>query len=112
MPPSQPNLNRRAFISGRLANPDAIVMPPDAEIASVLVQARPDRLAQVEAAIAALAGCEIHARDPKGKLVVVIETSNAGAVGSTLNTIALLPDVFSAALVFHAIDAAASGDKS
>ena len=42
------------------------------------------------------------ARDPKGKLVVVIEASKAGAIGSTLNTIALLPHVFSAALVFHA----------
>jgi nitrate reductase NapD len=103
---SKPVIDRRAFISGRLADPDALVAPPGAEIASVLVQARPERLAEVEAAIAALAGCEVHARDPKGKLVVVIELSDAGAVGTTLNTIALLPDVFSAALVFHASDAA------
>ena len=95
-----------AFISGRIADPDALIAPPGAEIASVLVQARPDRLDAVEAAIAALAGCEIHARDAKGKLVVVIEAAHAGAVGTTLNTIALLPDVFSAALVFHASDAA------
>jgi nitrate reductase NapD len=40
-----------------------------------------------------------------GKRVVVIE-AKAGAIGSTLNTIALLPHVFSAALVFHANDAA------
>jgi periplasmic nitrate reductase NapD len=103
---SKPVIDRRAFISGRLADPDALVAPPGAEIASVLVQARPERLAEVEAAIAALAGCEVHARDPKGKLVVVIELSDAGAVGTTLNTIALLPHVFSAALVFHASDAA------
>jgi nitrate reductase NapD len=109
---NQPILDRRAFISGRLADPDALVTPPGAEIASVLVQARPDRLDDVEAAIVAIAGCEVHARDPKGKLVIVIETSNAGAVGSTLNTIALLPNVISASLVFHAIDAAASGEAS
>jgi len=101
-------LDRRALIRGRIANLDRLVTPPDAEIASVLVQARPERLAQVEAAIAALAGCEIHARDPKGKLVVVIEAANAGAVGATLNEIALLPNVFSAALVFHAVDAVAA----
>jgi len=112
MPLNQPALDRRAFISGRLANPDALVTPPDAEIASVLVQARPERLREVERAIAALPGCEVHARDPKGKLVVVIETTNAGAVGTRLNEIALLPDVFSAALVFHAIDAAAPGETS
>ena len=112
MPLRQPTLDRRAFISGRLANPDALVMPPGAEIASVLVQARPDRLVEVEAAILALAGCEVHGRDPKGKLVVVIEAANAGALGAMLTAIALLPDVFSAALVFHAIDAAASGETS
>ena len=105
MPPAQSILDRRAFISGRLADPNALVTPPGAEIASVLVQARPERLTQVEAGILAIAGCEIHARDPKGKLVVVIEAANAGVVGTTLNTIALLPHVFSASLVFHATDA-------
>ena len=98
-------IDRRAFISGRVVDPNRVVMPPDAEIASVLVQARPERLRQVEAAIAAIAGCEIFGRDARGKLVVVIETSDASTIGSTLNTIALLPDVFSASLVFHAIDA-------
>ena len=100
--------SRRTLISGCIVNPDRLVTPPGAEIASVLVQARPEWLAQVEAAIAALAGCEIRARDPKGKLVVVIEATSAGAVGTTLNEIALLPNVFSAALVFHATDAAAA----
>ena len=107
---NQPILDRRAFISGRLADRDAIVAPPGAEIASVLVQARPDRLDDVEAAIVAIAGCEVHARDPQGKLVVVIEAANAGALGATLTAIALLPSVFTASLVFHAIDAAASGE--
>ena len=98
-------LNRRALITGRVLSADRIVPPPGCEIASMLVQARPERLVEVEAEIVALPGCEIHGRDPRGKLVVVIETSNASAIGSTLNTIALLPDVFSASLVFHAIDA-------
>jgi len=98
-------LDRRAVISGRLATADPVVVPPGGEIASILVQARPERLAEVEAAIAALSGCEIHGRDPRGKLVVVIDAPDAGAIGTTLNTIALLPDVFSAALVSHAIDA-------
>jgi nitrate reductase NapD len=102
--PLNPSIDRRAFISGSLSDPDPVVTPPGDEIASILVQARPERLEAVEAAIAALAGCEIHARDPRGKLVVVIEAASSGAIGSTLNTIALLPDVFSAALVFHASD--------
>jgi nitrate reductase NapD len=104
--PLNERIDRRALITGHLADAGRVINPPGAEIASVLVQARPERLAAVEAAITALDGCEVHARDPKGKLVVVMEVSNAGALGSTLNTIALLPDVFSAALVFHASDVA------
>jgi len=103
---NQPTVDRRAFMSGRLADPGALIKPPGAEIASMLVQARPDCLDDVAAAITRIAGCEVHARDPKGKLVVVIETTNASAVGSALNTIALLPNVYSASLVFHATDAA------
>ena len=98
-------IDRRAFISGRVANPDPVIPPPGGEIASILVQARPERLTYVEAAILAVAGCEIHARDPKGKLVVVIDAPEAGIIGTTLNTLALLPDVYSASLVFHAVDA-------
>ena len=97
-------IDRRAFITGRVINSDKVVAPPEDEIASILVQARPEHLVEVEATIAALEFCEIHARDPKGKLVVVIDAPRSGAIGSTLNIIALLPHVYSAALVFHAID--------
>lgn len=97
-------IDRREFISGRLVDSDRVIAPPGGEIASILVQARPENLDEVEAAIVALAGCEIHGRDPKGKLVVVIDAPNAGAIGETLNIIALLPNVYSASLVFHATD--------
>jgi nitrate reductase NapD len=98
-------IDRRALITGRLPRVDRVVAPPGGEIASILVQARPERLAAVESAILALHGCEIYGRDPKGKLVVVVDAADAGALGTTLNTIALLADVYSASLVFHAIDA-------
>lgn len=100
------SVDRRAFLSGRVANPNPIIAPPGGEIASILVQVRPERLAEVEAAIVALEGCEIHGRDPKGKLVVVMDMPDAGMIGTALNTIALLPHVYSASLVFHAIDVA------
>ena len=102
---SHSTIDRRALITGRLLNPDHVVAPPGGEIASILVQARPERLADVETAILTLEGCEIFGRDPKGKLVVVVDAPNAGSLGTTLNNIALLPDVYSASLVFHAIDA-------
>ncbi len=94
---SAPTPDRRAFISGAWT---------PCEIASVLVQAMPATLAETEQQITALAGCEIHGRDPRGKLVVVIEAADAGALGTTLTAISLLPHVLSATLVYHAIDAA------
>ena len=97
-------IDRRSVITGRLHKADRVIGPPGGEIASILVQARPERLNDVEAAILALPGCEVFVRDPKGKLVVVIDADDAGVIGTTLNTIALLPNVYSAALVFHAIE--------
>ncbi len=102
---SQPAINRRALITGRIVNPDRVVTPPGSEIASIIVQARPENLDEVSVAITALAGCEVHARDPKGKLIVVADAPDSGALGTLLNTISLLPHVHTASLVFHATDA-------
>jgi len=99
-------IDRRTLITGRVLTAERVVAPPGGEIASILVQARPERLDDVEAAILALPGCEIYGRDSRGKLVAVVDAPDAGSLGSTLNTIALLPHVLAAALVFHAIDAA------
>ena len=104
MAQSHTAIDRRALITGRLLNADRIVPPPGGEIASIVVQARPDHLAAVEAAITAFSGCEIHGRDARGKLVVVVDAPDAGSLGTMLNNIALLPDVYSASLVFHAIE--------
>ena len=112
-------VDRRALITGRLLTQDRVIAPPGGEIASILVQARPERLVEVEAAILELQGCEIYGRDPKGKLVVVADAPDTGALGTILNSIAMVPDVYTASLVFHAIDAAqdsrqepALGEKS
>jgi nitrate reductase NapD len=105
VPDHQTAIDRRSFMLGRAPHGREPAASTAADIASVLVQTRPEHLAAVEAAICELAGCEVHARDPKGKLVVVIEAPDAGAVGTVLNTIAMTKNVLSAALVFHAVDA-------
>jgi nitrate reductase NapD len=92
------------LITGRVLSTDRIVSPPGCEIASIIVQARPERLAALEAEIAAMPGCEIHGRDARGQLIVVTEAPDAGSLGTLLNTIQSLGDVYSAALVFHAIE--------
>jgi periplasmic nitrate reductase NapD len=96
--PASGDVDRRSFLSGGWTSGMS-------EIASALVQARPERLADVAQAIGRIDGVEVFGSDPRGKLVVVIEARDSGAIGATLNSIALLPNVLSAALVFHAIDA-------
>jgi nitrate reductase NapD len=97
-------VDRRSFINGQWAAPGSTDAESVVEIASVLVQARPDRLDAAIRAIEALPGTEIGSRDQRGKAVVVIEASDVGTIGTLLNTISLLPDVLNAALVFHATD--------
>ncbi len=80
------SIDRRKFMNGgwttgRQRSPDAV------EIASILVQARPERLEAAARAIEALPGTQIYSRDPKGKLVVVIEAADTGSIGATLNAI-------------------------
>ena len=96
--------DRREFVRGSWG-PRESSPYPSAEIASILVQTRPERLAEAERSILAVPGTEIHGRDPRGKLVVVIEAPDVGTVGTALNIIALLPGVITASLVFHATDA-------
>ena len=99
-------VGRRAFLHGRWNNDLAHSPGPAFEIASILVQARPDRLDEVAGAIEALAGTQIYSRDARGKLVVVVEAAGSDRIGTTLNTISLLPGVATAALVFHGTDEA------
>jgi periplasmic nitrate reductase NapD len=98
-------VDRRALLTGRLPARDRAVGAPGGEIGSILVQARPERLAGVEAAISALNGCEIYGRDPRGKLIVVVDVADGGVLGTILNIVATLPHVYSASLVFHGVDA-------
>ena len=102
--PYRHSVDRRKFINGRWSVRAEENPPGTAEIASILVQTRPERLAAAARAIEALPGAQIYSRDPKGKLVVVIEAENVGTIGETLNTISAMPDVLTAALVYHATD--------
>jgi nitrate reductase NapD len=99
-----PLVDRRKFINGRWAV-DVRSTRGTVEIASILVQTRSERLDSVAASIEALDGAQIYSRDPKGKLVVVLEAPDTGTIGATLSAISALPHVLTAALVFQGSDA-------
>jgi nitrate reductase NapD len=99
--------SRRAFIRGQWnpAYPERNAgSVRHVEIVSLIVSTWPQHLDAVSAAILALGNAEIHGRDPKGKLVVVLEEASQGAVGAKVNAISGLPHVLSAVMVFQASD--------
>jgi nitrate reductase NapD len=102
-------LNRRALITGRVLTADRVVAPPGCEIASIIVQARPERLDELEAEITALPGCEIHGRDPRGKLVVVTEAPDAGSLGTCSTPSSRCRTSIRPRSSFHAIETPESG---
>jgi len=101
---TSPEVDRREFLNGDWPARAKARTGTAAEIASILVQARPERLDAVARAIAVLPGTEIYSRSPQGKLVVVVEAEDVGVIGTVLNTISSMPHVLTAALVFHATD--------
>jgi nitrate reductase NapD len=102
--PSESNLDRRAFLNGRWRRAAMNETSAPCEIASILVQTKPERLDAAARAIETLPGAQIYSRSPRGKLVVVIEALDAGSIGATLNTISMMPEVLTASLVFHGTD--------
>jgi nitrate reductase NapD len=99
-----PRINRRKFMNGGWSGPHDGQSANSVEIASVLVQTRPERVETAARAIEALRGTQIFSRDPRGKLVVVIEAVDTGSIGATLNAISSLPHVLTASLVFQGTD--------
>ena len=93
--------SRRAFLSGHST---AGQTPRTVEIVSLIVNAWPQHLDTVAGAILQLGGTEIHGRDPKGKLIVVMEDATQGGIGAKTNVISGLPNVLSAVMVFQATD--------
>ncbi len=70
-------------------------------ICGVLVHADPSRLAEVERAIRALPGAEIHAAAPGARFIVTLEDVEGAAAIDALAEIHKAPGVVAAALVYH-----------
>lgn len=102
--PDQPP-SRRSFIRGGWSSDSGQAKPGiTTEIVSLIVNAWPAHLAEVEAAIVALGNAEIHARDAKGKIIVVLEAPTQSEIGFKANAISGLPHVLSSVMVFQASD--------
>ena len=70
-------------------------------ISSAIIHALPGDVAIVQAGLATLAGVEVHAISPEGKMIVTIETEDDGSNAATYQLIGQLDGVMSAAMVYH-----------
>jgi periplasmic nitrate reductase NapD len=70
-------------------------------ISSAIVHARPGHAAEVQGALAAIAGVEIHAVSDEGKLIITIESPGDRETADTFEAISQMDHVMSTSMVYH-----------
>jgi nitrate reductase NapD len=69
-------------------------------IAGVVIHARPEKLAGVEAQLLKLPGVEVHATAEDGRMVVTVEDEES-RLGDTVMAFQNVDGVLSASLIYH-----------
>lgn len=77
-------------------------------IASILVRVQPPQLQALAELMRTVDGLELHAADPAGKLVAVLEAESERQIVETLDRIQQQPGVYAANLVYHHMESADS----
>ena len=73
----------------------------ECHIASLVVHARPEHQARIEAEIGVLPGVEIHAPRAAGKLIVTLETASTAETMDRIQAIHDLAGIIAVNLIFH-----------
>ena len=73
----------------------------EVHIASCIARVRPEALAACRASIESVIGWPVSATDPIGKLVVVMEGANTGALLEQMDRIRALPGVLNIEMVYQ-----------
>lgn len=70
-------------------------------ISSVIVIPHPERIEAVRAQLAKLAGVEVAAVSPEGKIIITIESAGDRETIQMYESISLMDGVMSASMVYH-----------
>ena len=73
-------------------------------ISGLVIHARPAKVGQVRAELAARPGVEVHGQSPDGRLVVTVDQADDVAAAETISGFQNLTDVFSVSLVYSHFD--------
>lgn len=89
--------SRRGAITARFAKGSD-------HIVSLLVQVRPERIEDITPELVGREGVEVHATDPKGKIIVTIEAGSDRRLLDTVSWIEAISGVIAAPLVYHQVE--------
>ena len=78
-------------------------------VAGVLLQAHPDKLGQVRAALDRLPGVEVHMVTEDGRLIVTVEEEDER--GDTVLALHRLDGVLAASITYHHFEPEPAGEK-
>jgi nitrate reductase NapD len=70
-------------------------------ITGIVVSAQPGQADALREQLAAMAGVEVHAVTPEGRMVVTVEKATDREMTDVFDALNKLPGVLSAALVYH-----------
>ncbi len=85
---------RRDILKGRITSKNH-------HIASVLVQAWPNKIPAIESELTHLAGVESHGSSETGKLILTLEAENDAGLVETMDRIQMAEGVVNVSLVYH-----------
>ncbi len=83
----------------------------ETHISSLVVQAKPEAVDELERQIGAMERTDVPITSPEGKLVICLETSTLGEITDRIDTITKRPDVLGCTLVSHHVEDTASLDE-
>ncbi len=70
-------------------------------ICSVVVHARPENLAEVQANLECLPGVEVHGGSEEGKLIVTVEDTGGSTMSETVARFNDVDGVINAVMIYH-----------
>ena len=73
-------------------------------ISSIVVHSRPESTEALRREMAALAGVEVHAAQPDGRMVITVEDTPDAAPSETIMKVQLLPGVLGTAMIYNYCD--------
>lgn len=104
-------LSRRSFLSFGGSDSSGRETDPLVHIASLLVQATEAGCAAVRSAVSAIPGAELHDVAQPGKLVIVLESADSGAIAAVASELQHLAGVLTVSVVAHLTERASALDE-